>query len=103
MEESRAALGDPMRLLCIPEASDHWNIAFEPKIDGFRALAYVERYDCRPISRNGHEFKSWTQFSHKIAPARARPQRAHERRQQARSYLIRSSACCDSLTARSCP
>jgi hypothetical protein len=32
----------PMRLLRIPEPFDHPDFIFEPKIDGFRALAYVE-------------------------------------------------------------
>ena len=32
----------PMRLLCIPEAFDHPDFVFEPKIDGFRALAHID-------------------------------------------------------------
>jgi hypothetical protein len=29
---------------------------FEPKIDGFRALAYVREHHCQLVSRNGHIF-----------------------------------------------
>jgi ATP-dependent DNA ligase len=29
---------------------------FEPKYDGFRALAYVDYRGCRLVSRNGHFF-----------------------------------------------
>jgi bifunctional non-homologous end joining protein LigD len=42
---------------------------FEPKIDGFRALAYVDGHHCRLVSRNGHVFKSWTQLAEEIAHA----------------------------------
>jgi bifunctional non-homologous end joining protein LigD len=47
----------PMRLLRIPEPFDHPDFLFEPKIDGFRALAYVENRHCESISRNEHTFK----------------------------------------------
>jgi ATP-dependent DNA ligase len=46
----------PMRLLRVPETFDHPEFVFEPRIDGFRALAYVEGRRCRLVSRNGHEF-----------------------------------------------
>ena len=48
-----------MRLLRIPEPFDHPDFIFEPKIDGFRALAYVRRHRCELVSRNGSVFKSW--------------------------------------------
>jgi hypothetical protein len=57
----------PMRLLRVPEPFDHPEFIFEPKIDGFRALAYVEWRRCRLVSRNGHEFKSWPQLAEEIA------------------------------------
>jgi hypothetical protein len=41
----------PMRLLRIPEPFDHPDFLFEPKIDGFRALAYVENHYCELVSR----------------------------------------------------
>jgi bifunctional non-homologous end joining protein LigD len=58
-----------MRLLRIPEPFDSPEFIFEPKIDGFRALAYIERRRCRLLSRNGHEFKSWPQLAEEAAHA----------------------------------
>ena len=58
-----------MRLLRIPQPFDHPEFVFEPKIDGFRALAIIEGHSCRLISRNGHEFKSWPQLAEEIAHA----------------------------------
>jgi bifunctional non-homologous end joining protein LigD len=59
----------PMRLLRIPDPFDHPDFIFEPKIDGFRALAYVEGHRCRLVSRNGHEFKYWPRLAEEIAHA----------------------------------
>src|SRR5689334_19621397 len=64
----------PMRLLRIAEAFNDPQFIFEPKIDGFRALAYIDGTHCRLVSRNGHEFKSWPQLASDIAstiPCRA--------------------------------
>jgi bifunctional non-homologous end joining protein LigD len=58
-----------MRLLRIPEPFDHPDFVFEPKIDGFRALAYVEGHHATLVSRNGHVFKSWPQLAEEIAHA----------------------------------
>jgi bifunctional non-homologous end joining protein LigD len=58
-----------MRLLRIPEAFDHAEFVFEPKIDGFRALARVEGHRCTLVSRNGHIFRSWPQLAEEIALA----------------------------------
>ncbi len=63
-----------MRLLRIPEPFDHPDFIFEPKIDGFRALAHVRGHHCELISRNGHVFKSWPQLAQEIAHAA----RAHD-------------------------
>jgi bifunctional non-homologous end joining protein LigD len=41
-----------MRLRLVKEAFDHPDYLFELKHDGFRALAYIEKYDCRLVSRN---------------------------------------------------
>ena len=60
-------LFNPMRLLRIPEPFDHPDRIFEPKLDGFRALAHVKGHHCTLISRNGHTFKSWPQLSDEIA------------------------------------
>jgi ATP-dependent DNA ligase len=38
---------------------DHPDWIFEPKLDGFRALAYVEHGAARLVSRNGNTFKSF--------------------------------------------
>ena len=59
----------PMRLLRIPEPFDHPDFIFEPKIDGFRALAYIRGHHCQLISRNGHVFKSWPQLAEEVAHA----------------------------------
>lgn len=59
----------PMRLLRIPEALDHPDFIYEPKIDGFRALAHVRGHCCELISRKGHCFKFWPQLSAEIAHA----------------------------------
>src|SRR5437016_4438184 len=59
----------PMRLLRIPQPFDHSDFIFEPKIDGFRALAYIDGHQCRLVSRNGHVFKSWPQLAEEIAHA----------------------------------
>jgi ATP-dependent DNA ligase len=42
---------------------------FEPKIDGFRALAPVRRHHCELISRNGYVFKSWPYLNRETAHA----------------------------------
>jgi bifunctional non-homologous end joining protein LigD len=59
----------PMRLLRIPEPFDHPAFIFEPKIDGFRALAYVDGHHCRLVSRTGHVFTGWPQLAEEIAHA----------------------------------
>ena len=42
-----------------PRPFSHADWIFEIKWDGFRSLAYLENGDCRLISRNGNEFKSF--------------------------------------------
>jgi bifunctional non-homologous end joining protein LigD len=56
-----------MRLLRIPEPFDHPEFIFEPKVDGFRALAYIDGHHCRLVSRNGHVFKGWPQLAEELA------------------------------------
>jgi len=58
-----------MRLLRIPAAFDHPDFVFEPKLDGFRALAHIDRHCCTFVSRNGHTFKSWPQLCEELAHA----------------------------------
>jgi hypothetical protein len=57
----------PMRLLHIHEPFDHPEFLFEPKMDGFRALADVNGHHRQLISRKGHVFKSWPQPAEEIA------------------------------------
>jgi bifunctional non-homologous end joining protein LigD len=59
----------PMRLLRVPHPFDHPNYIFEPKIDGFRALAFVHGRHCRLTSRNARVFKCWPQLAKDIARA----------------------------------
>jgi hypothetical protein len=68
-----------MRLLRIPRPFDHSEFIFEPKLDGFRALAYIESHRCSLISRNGYAFKSWPQFCEKLADAVRQDRRPRRR------------------------
>ena len=72
-----------MRLLRIPEPFDHPDWIFEPKMDGFRALAHVKGHHCTLISRNGHIFKSWPQLAEEVAHS----VRAH-------SAILDGEICC---------
>ena len=58
-----------MRLLRIQEPFDHPDFIFEPKLDGFRALAHVRGHRCELVSRNGLTFKQWPQLAEEIAHA----------------------------------
>jgi hypothetical protein len=60
---------NPMRLLRIPEPFDDPDFVFEPKLDGFRALAHIKGRRCSVISRNGNVFKSWPQLCEQLAHA----------------------------------
>jgi ATP-dependent DNA ligase len=79
-----------MRLLRIPEPFDHWSFVFEPKIDGFRALAHVRGARCELISRNRHVFKSWPQLAQEVA-----------RVVRARDAILDGEICCLKSTGRS--
>ena len=58
-----------MGLLRIPQPFDHPDFVFEPKLDGFRALAHIRGHRCELLSRNGHVFNSWPQLAEEIAHA----------------------------------
>src|SRR6186997_1005053 len=58
-----------MRLLRVPEPFDSPDFIFEPKLDGFRALAHVRGHGCELVSRNRHSFKQWPQLAEEIAHA----------------------------------
>lgn len=49
----------PAPLERVPAAFSHPDWLFEIKWDGFRALAYLEEGQCRLLSRNRNEFKSF--------------------------------------------
>jgi bifunctional non-homologous end joining protein LigD len=55
----------PLARLQAPFDLDGW--IFEPKLDGFRALAYVEDGTCRLVSRNRNAFKTFEELSKAIA------------------------------------
>ena len=42
----------PMRLRLVKQAFDNPDFIFELKHDEFRAVAYIDRGDCRLVSRN---------------------------------------------------
>jgi len=56
---------------------------FEPKLDGFRALAHVRGHRCELVSRNGHTFKQWPHLVEELAHA----VRAH-------SCVLDGEICC---------
>lgn len=72
-----------MRLLRVPEPFDHPGFIFEPKLDGFRALAHINGHSCRLVSRNGYVFKSWPQLTEETAHA-----------VRCRSAVIDGEICC---------
>jgi bifunctional non-homologous end joining protein LigD len=45
---------------------EHPDWIFEPKLDGFRALAYVEGGACRLVSRNRNAFKTFEPLAQAI-------------------------------------
>src|SRR6516165_2118155 len=45
---------------------EHPDWIFEPKLDGFRALAYVEGGTCRLVSRNRNAFKTFEPLAQAI-------------------------------------
>ncbi len=57
----------PLALLRAP--FDHHDWIFEPKLDGFRAVAYIERDTTRLVSRNGNRFKSFPTLTSAVSEA----------------------------------
>jgi ATP-dependent DNA ligase len=45
---------------------EHPDWIFEPKLDGFRAVAYVEGGACRLVSRNRNAFKTFVELARAI-------------------------------------
>src|SRR5690349_13636231 len=56
-----------MPLARLDTAFDHPDWIFEPKLDGFRALAHIENGTCRLISRNRNPFKTFPRLCSAIA------------------------------------
>jgi len=55
--KGRAADYSPMPVATIREPFNDPDWLFEPKWDGFRALAYIEHGECRLVSRKGYAYK----------------------------------------------
>src|SRR5205809_1542947 len=49
----------PMRLSRRSEPFDSDEFIYELKVDGFRALAYIENGQCDLVSRNGNTFRNF--------------------------------------------
>lgn len=79
-----------MRLLPIPDPFDHPDFLFEPKVDGFRALAFIDGAKCRLVSRNGFVFKGWSELASEIAEVA-----------QCRSAVLDGEICCLDRQGRS--
>jgi hypothetical protein len=58
---------DPMPLARLHAPFDHRDWIFEPKLDGFRALAYIENSAARLVSRNRNTLKSFPTLTARIA------------------------------------
>src|SRR5690242_12027701 len=56
-----------MRLSRRLEPFDHDDWVFELKLDGFRALAYLENGTARLVSRNGNVFASFRDLAAQVA------------------------------------
>jgi bifunctional non-homologous end joining protein LigD len=56
----------PLPVIRRPRPFDASDWIFELKYDGFRALAYVDRGECRLVSRNGHPFASFFELASSI-------------------------------------
>lgn len=58
-----------MPLASTREPFDDPDWLFEPKWDGFRALAFIDGHRCRLVSRRNNEYKSWPQLAEELAHA----------------------------------
>jgi bifunctional non-homologous end joining protein LigD len=57
----------PMPLVRRAEPFDHPDWIFEAKLDGFRAVAYLEDGACRLVSRHGNQFRAFAALARAIA------------------------------------
>jgi len=97
------ALGTPMRLLRVPEPFDILDWIFEPKMDGFRALAHVNGHHCTLVSRNGHTFRSWPQLAEEVAHSVRAHTRSSTEKSAASNRTDRATSriCCSGANGRS--
>ena len=56
----------PMRLSRRSRPFDTDQFIYELKIDGFRALAYIEASRCELISRNGNTFRGFADLAERV-------------------------------------
>ena len=56
----------PMRLSRIAKPFDDPEYLFELKHDGFRAIAYFEAGECKLVSRNSNQFKSFVSLKESL-------------------------------------
>ena len=56
----------PMRLTRVAKPFDDPDYVFELKHDGFRALAYIEAGECKLVSRNSNQFKSFVSLKESL-------------------------------------
>jgi hypothetical protein len=69
-----------MHLVRVPEAFDNSDWIFEPKLDGFRALAIVRGHRCELVSRNGRRSTGAILVSQRPSASSSRCQRSASRR-----------------------
>jgi hypothetical protein len=58
-----------MPLASVSDPFDDPDWFYEPKYDGFRALAYIDRKHCQLVSRRGHVFRSWVALANELPRA----------------------------------
>jgi len=80
----------PMRLLSVKQPFDEPDWIFEPKYDGFRALAYIDGHHCRLLSRRGQVYKSWPYLGGELAHS-----------VQCHNAVLDGEVCCLKLDGRS--
>jgi bifunctional non-homologous end joining protein LigD len=60
---------DPMALARLDAAFDHLDWIFEPKLDGFRAVAYVENGGAKLVSRKANVYRSFPALTAEVGAA----------------------------------
>ena len=81
----------PMPLARLATPFDHPDFIFEPKMDGFRAVAYVEGGAWQLVSRNRNAFKTFADLAQAIGQELA-----------GRSAILDGRSCALGQTAGQC-